>query len=617
MENYVMDIKDEFIPLIENGIKRLDYRLNFDERDKISQGDRITYISSENKGKAINVIVRDVVFYNTWSEALNGEWKKNFGDRFDSKEKVEKESNLFCSLHKIEFNGVIVYKVEKERILFRKSNVLLDTNVILERAFSRNGFQESDTLFDWFSKLKMSILIHPKTINGLDNNPEGKKGIEICVKDTKYKEVNFIGYDSDIGFKKSLKKYYKEENEEYYGSILYSVYCGVADFLITEDKNTLEIAKELHIEKRVLTISGAIEILEQEFPKLVSYKILAIHLEKFESINIKSDFFDSLREDYPGFDEWFHRKKDEKAYVFRKDNVIHGFLYLKTEYRDEDYSDIVPTFEPRKRLKIGTFKLDEEIKGCRLGERFLKIIFDNAKKQGVEEIYVTLFKDKRKGVQALKNLFKKWGFIEHGHKKSNGELVLVKDFTMFDSKKSIMENFPNVPKDYNMYFLPIKPEYHTSLFPDSILNNENIKLYNDLKSNYYALEKIYVCSAFDVDKVNPGDIIVIYRNGDRYPKKYSSACTGLAVMEQIKHFDILKDYLNFCNNRTIFSEAQLTAFFNNNKYRTVIKMIYLRPFDDKIILKILQDNSIVKNNSGPRPLNEIPNEFYKRFMKHK
>ena len=49
-------------------------------------------------------------------------------------------------------------------------------------------------------------------------------------------------------------------------------------------------------------------------------------------------------------------------------------------------------FSPKKRLKIGTFKVISN--GLRLGERFVKIIFDNALKNHVQEIYVTIY-DKR------------------------------------------------------------------------------------------------------------------------------------------------------------------------------------------------------------------------------
>lgn len=95
-----------------------------------------------------------------------------------------------------------------------------------------------------------------------------------------------------------------------------------------------------------------------------------------------------------------NEKSESDAYVFKNNEGIQGFLYLKTEEKDEDYSDFDPQFMPKRRLKVGTFKINST--GIRLGERFLKIIFDNALKRDVDEIYVTMFRNKRKEVAGLK-----------------------------------------------------------------------------------------------------------------------------------------------------------------------------------------------------------------------
>lgn len=78
-----------------------------------------------------------------------------------------------------------------------------------------------------------------------------------------------------------------------------------------------------------------------------------------------------------------------------------------------------------RRLKVGTFKVEST--GFRLGERFVKIIFDNALQRNVDEIYVTLYTD-REELSALAALLKRWGFTEYGVKIGNGkeEQVLVK-----------------------------------------------------------------------------------------------------------------------------------------------------------------------------------------------
>ena len=65
--------------------------------------------------------------------------------------------------------------------------------------------------------------------------------------------------------------------------------------------------------------------------------------------------------------------------------------------------------------------------GFKLGERFLKIIFDNALRQNAEEIYVTIFPTTA-GQQRLVKLLQDFGFVEHGTKAGpyGKELVLVR-----------------------------------------------------------------------------------------------------------------------------------------------------------------------------------------------
>jgi hypothetical protein len=79
----------------------------------------------------------------------------------------------------------------------------------------------------------------------------------------------------------------------------------------------------------------------------------------------------------------------EPAYVCLERERVLAFLYLKVEDQREPYHDIAPAFAPKKRLKIGTLKV--ELNGFKLGERLLKVVFDDALVQRVDEIYVTIF----------------------------------------------------------------------------------------------------------------------------------------------------------------------------------------------------------------------------------
>lgn len=131
---------------------------------------------------------------------------------------------------------------------------------------------------------------------------------------------------------------------------------------------------------------------------------------------------------------------------------------MKIEGPEEPYPDISPVFEPKRRLKVGTFKVEST--GFRLGERFIKIIFDNAIKQKVDEIYVTLFTD-RSELEALYALLCRWGFYYYGTKTTGDkvERVLVKKMNVYDSTQSAKKNFPNLDFNHKKYYLPIEAKY--------------------------------------------------------------------------------------------------------------------------------------------------------------
>jgi len=134
-------------------------------------------------------------------------------------------------------------------------------------------------------------------------------------------------------------------------------------------------------------------------------------IEPFKQISLSDPFFDSLKEDYAEFAEWFRKKSDNQAFTFRNEaTLLEGFLYLKVE--DGQVIDTIPQLPHARRLKIGTFKINPH--GTRLGERFIKRAFDIAVDQRVSAMYVTVFA-KHVG---LVDLFHRYGFVQKAIKQT-------------------------------------------------------------------------------------------------------------------------------------------------------------------------------------------------------
>ena len=350
---------------------------------------------------------------------------------------------------------------------------------------------------------------------------------------------------------------------------------------------------------------------------MIEYKALSVEKVFFGSVDHRDSFFDSFRVAYQGFDNWFLRKCDEEAYICRSNTgKILGFLYLKTEASDENYADIEPTFSPKRRLKVGTFKVEST--GFRLGERFIKIIFDNAIQRNVDEIYVTLFTD-REELAALNNLLERWGFVHYGvkHQVNGDEKVLVKKLNTLTNGFSPKKDFPNISYQCNKFIMPIYPQYHTSLLPDSKLANENIVDFLGYEPHRYALQKVYVSWA-STNGAKPGDLILFYRMGETHEsKKYKSVITTVAMVDEIiENIRTEEEFLSLCQNRSVFSVEELKSFWQKRHYSIkVLKFVFVKSLSRRITLGELWDLGIVQAPNGPRSFSRITNDQFDALLK--
>lgn len=296
------------------------------------------------------------------------------------------------------------------------------------------------------------------------------------------------------------------------------------------------------------------------------------------------------------------------------DNSVKAFLYLKIENAgSESYSDIKPTFTQKKRLKIGTFKVTST--GYKLGERFLKIIFDNAIANMVDEIYVTIF-DRREEQRRLIALLEEWGFKYWGEKETkNGiESVYVRDFSRH-TLNNPRECFPFIKRSSRVFLNPIWPDYHTELFPDSILNNESPLDYIENEPHRNALKKIYISRSFYKDLVR-GDIILFYRTGGYH----ESVISTIGVVESvITKIDSEADFIRLCRKRSIFNDDELRNWWNYNKNNRpfIVNFLYIDSFPKpKVNLKRLIEIRVIKSiNDAPRGFVQIGNDKFEEFLK--
>lgn len=487
--------------------------------------------------------------------------------------------------------------------------ILLDTNIIIHREASKVYNQDIGLLFHWLDKLHYEKCIHPATVEEINSYQDEEVVNTMKIKIVNYNVLRTLSQDTPQTLHlNSLDKIQNDFNDT---AILKELLNNRVDYLITEDKGIHRKAKFLGISEKVFKIDSFIEKVSFENPELSEYKVLSVKKEFFGNISLKDNFFSSFLEDYQEFEWWFNKKSDNISYICETNGEVKAFLYLKVEdANSENYNDINPVFQPKKRLKIGTFKVEST--GYKLGERFLKIIFDNALRNNVEELYVTIF-DKREEQQRLISLLEEWGFVHWGTKETkNGiEQVLVRNFNKNINQKPQI-SFPFVSRNANKFIVPIYPEYHTELFPDSILNNESPRNFVENEPHRNALKKVYISRSINRN-LNPGDLIIFYRTGGNYQGVVSTIGIVESVIDNIPSEE---KFINLCRKRSVFSDAELKRYWNwtPNNRPFIVNFLYVDSFPTpKVNLNRLRELNII--NSAPRGFEPIENSKFVELMR--
>ncbi|MFZ5858337.1 MAG: PIN domain-containing protein [Chloroflexota bacterium] len=490
--------------------------------------------------------------------------------------------------------------------------ILLDTNIIIHREGNYPLNRDIGVLFKWLDNLHYTKCVHQITINEINKLKAGNTREVLNIKLDAYNALQ-VQASLNSRVKSVSDSVDVNDNDRNDTLLLNELFIGTVDFLITEDKKIKTKAGMLGIGDRVFTIDSFLEKVVAENPGLTDYKVLAVKKELFGNVNLGDDFFDSFKQDYPGFEKWFTKKSEEIAYVCKSDDKITAFLYLKVEGEEEPYFDIAPVFEKKRRLKIGTFKVT--LNGYKLGERFIKIIIDNAIRNKVNEIYVTIF-NKRPDQQRLIDLLGEFGFVEYGVKKNEygNEVVYVKKMSKAFNNQNPKLTYPFFSRKTSTFIVPIYPEYHTNLFPDSILRTESPADFVENEPFRNAISKVYISRSIFRD-LHKGDLIVFYRTGGYY----ESVVSTIGIIESII-IDIKgeQQFIDLCRKRSVFSDKELLEHWN---YRAsnkpfIVNFLYAYSFPKRINMKRLIELGVIADvRSAPRGFEPIKPEKFELILK--
>lgn len=483
-------------------------------------------------------------------------------------------------------------------------NILIDTNILLPlEPTSLNDVESQSHLANEFiqKSQKANALIYLLDVQKNDINrdkDENRRKLRLlaCEKYQLLMNVQMSDY-----FKGNFELSNLNPHDFVDVSLLNALYCNAVSILVTNDNGIHSKAKKIGLGDRVYRLEDALDFINMQLPMDLKAESLhpIINREKCYNLDIHDDFFDSLRQDYDGFDDWFQEKCQRghrDCFVIRNESKIAGLCIYKNEE---------PSYEMKgKIVKICTFKL--KYSGTKQGELLLRQLFKMCYDSNVDWLYVTAFES-----NYICQFFEDFGFECYREKKEDtGELIYRRHMKPSFDDRNVLEALPFHKKFGYRYFIPSKnaflipteERFYDRLFPETT----TLDLFGGEPCSN-AIRKAYLCNS-NSRKLIPGDILFFYRTHS--DKKIE--CCG--ILEKVLHSSNPDEILSLVGKRSVFSKAEIESMCS--KSRDCFLMLFRQtenlktPFN----LESLKKQNLV--NGYPQSITMISNEAKECILSH-
>jgi ribosomal protein S18 acetylase RimI-like enzyme len=442
---------------------------------------------------------------------------------------------------------------------------LIDTNVFIGLEDSREVHPEFSSLLSLASKHNVGILVHEAARDDIARDRDAARRRISLSKFAKFQSVAKVRglttsqLTADFG---SLPK----PNDVVDATLLHALRIGVADFLVTEDSGLHDRARRHSPElvRRVLYVADAVTLLRTTYDPIdVSLR----YVEEVEAHTIPANdpIFDSLRDGYPKFDNWWRDKcvrQRRPCWVVIDNDGVAGIVVRK----EETAGDTDATTQGERILKVCTFKVRPERRGVKLGELLLKQVLWFAQVNRFDVVYLTTFPDQ----STLIALVQYYGFVETGAD-LKGELMFEKTLSREPLPADLgndlfalaCQHYPRfcAGPTVEAYAIPIMEEYHEALFPE-LKDRTQQDLFEFIGGGTSGgprrpgntIRKVYLCRA-QAKIEQPGALLFFYKGKSRLPP--SQALTSVGIFEDMKLARSIDDLRRLTGGRSVYSERQL------------------------------------------------------------
>lgn len=454
-------------------------------------------------------------------------------------------------------------------------NVLIDTNIIIPLEDTACPLDPSLAEMRRLSNENgHTLFVHPRQAEDIDRDRNEQRRNIVLSRLRMYSTISSAPEltEDDLvqyGWRQS------NENDLIDNLLLHALCRGAIHLLVTNDKDIHKKAKKANVQEQVHRFDQFLAFLNSQTAatRPPPFGIQDRFLYEFD---VSQGFFDSLREGYSEFDNWYLAKAAEhrRAWCVCDNDTIHAICIYKTESSPAVVDSGAPL--DGAALKLCTFKVGEAMRGRKLGERLLFAAFKYAFDNGVSHVYLHTFGREH---ELLVSLCVEYGF-EFVGKYQGQEDVYVKNMSPPNSRDGASDPLSYAVKYYPNYMdapevrkfiIPILPEYHNDLFADTSdvaqgLFADDSVMYSPQANT---IKKAYVCHS-NTTEIRPGDLLFFYRTHDRK----SVECVGVA--EQIYRGQDADKVLPLVSKRTVYTRGEVEEWLRRETL--VILFRFIRSF---------------------------------------
>jgi L-amino acid N-acyltransferase YncA len=436
--------------------------------------------------------------------------------------------------------------------------VLIDTNVLIHleeyRSTGRDVGRKASDLARDAAQLGYTVVIGEPTLDDLARS--GGRATE------REREVARIPVVPSVDVRDLAKRagygMQLDDNDDVDVGLLALLDQSKVAWVITEDHAMIHHAHQADLH-HALSLDEALQFLE---PAVNPVSVPRdVHEVLPEEIATDVDFFDSLKDSYEGFDEWWKGKvvaENRLTLILGSPDNIQGLAVVKD--RDPAYG------LPADTAKICTFKIHQSARGKRRGELLLRALI-----QALRELpTTTAFLEVNLGV-GLDGWLRDFGFSRLAHARAeNEDIVMVKDLgpgrrrapeTAWDYHKTFG---PGALKVQDAFLVPIQPRWHEALFPNPHEVQGTLDL-GALQPPYgNAITKVYI-SAAQIRSIRRGDLLLFVES------ETNRMISNLGIVEETLVSADPLDIIRFAADRTVYSPQDLADMTSTSGELLVLK----------------------------------------------